>query len=168
MRNMVGNLADIGTMGDGNIVNSTVIIINGGAFDPGKPRQPSSHRGDQRMPWSWWVRQSVRLLSEPGGAMVAARALLSMDASTRDACLRWLINDRGLTFETGMAGDEYAVAADPAARAKFDGGPFTKSAAPVPQMPDASWAARVPYHLAPIATLMCLDGAARQALIQRV
>ncbi len=150
--------------------NSTVIIINGGSFDPTAggiglgDRRPEAPVG-RRMPWSWWCRESQRLLID---RQLAAKRLLAMDTEARDDALRWLINERGLTYETGMAGDEYVLAAASAAERDRAQDETLRSTAPVPRLPDPVWSRRVPHLLAPIGTLMCLDHRARQQLANKL
>jgi hypothetical protein len=105
------------------------------------------------------------LISEAGGAAVAAARLLRLTTEDRDAALRWLINARGLTYQTGMSLEEFVAAADTQpARDRFNGGPRTRTVQ-VGDVPGQAWAERVPYALATIATLMCLGHADRETFV---
>jgi len=178
------NLAD-----NGSIVanNSTVIIINGGSYDAsggvlhhaGRPGGgpagggggPAGGGGAQRppdsrrRPWSWWLNRSMQRVVAPGMPPTAVR-LMSLLPGVRNEALRWLINVRGLTYATGMAPDEYVAALDSAAnRDRFGAGAAARPA-PVGEYPSAEWAARIPYAMPPIATLLALAQEDRRNLLR--
>ena len=178
----------------GILANHSIIIINGGVYNPSPPpavpHPPASGPPGSgapgagapgagppgagppgvgppgvRLPWSWWSRHSQALISEAGGAAVAAARLLRLTTEDRDAALRWLINARGLTYQTGMSLEEFVAAADTQpARDRFNGGPRTRTVQ-VGDVPGQAWAERVPYALATIATLMCLGHADRETFV---
>jgi hypothetical protein len=136
-----------------------------------KPNPPEKKTNppetNQRHSWSWWLRQSMTHISGRHGIAVSARRLLSMDMLGRNDALRWLINVRGLTYASGMSPEEYVAAADTKDnRERFMIVTGTSvDTQPVGDYPSATWADRIPYAMAPISTIMCLDQAERRKFL---
>jgi hypothetical protein len=183
----------IGRGAKGSFNNSVIVVINnghylgggrlpagvgpkpgaGGAAATGAGAAPAPAPGPapppaaDRQDWSWWLRRSMQRISSKHGAAVAARRLLKVGTTERNAGIKWLINDRGLTYATGMSPDEYIAAADTQANRDRFGRAIGIAGPPVTgDYPSAEWASRIPYALAPIATIMCLDQQERRDLLK--
>jgi hypothetical protein len=155
------NILNTGTINIGPIT----LVIGGGEFRPDRAGRPTARR--DRRPWSWWAKASIENMGdfdrENGMEM-----LDMMSTTERQEADRWLINQRGLTFATGMGADEYVAAATPDGRRQFDGAMPTSGGHDVSEFPAPEWGQRIPYAVAPVATLFCLDREARRAFVERV